>query len=257
MKYHNIISIYVLILLIQGPVNAEEILILSQPVPIISSSNPKIFPDSWLSERIDAQAEILLDKDEVDRSKHILNRAISKYPSHVINENLSAVYILHRLRFKGINAGGTNSKTNIYIVNRGSSKGFTDSWIEETFHNEFSSVLFREFHEYLKIEEWKDINKPTFQYGNSGVEALRTGKSSKIGETSFYEEGFLHQYATSTVENDFNSIAGKLFMGEKKFWSIVKQYDRIRRKVALAINFYNKLDPVLTEDYFYSLQATD
>jgi hypothetical protein len=256
MKYKSVILLLLTTLLL-FTINAEEIVIFSDPVQVLSSGDPEIFPASWLSDRINAQAEILESEDEIKRSKEILQIGIGKYPRKIITENISAVYILYTLKYFGITAGGTNSNRNIYLTNKGASAGYSDIWIEETFHNEFSSILLRNFATLQFQKHWTSINKTTFTYGTNGVDAIKNGESSKAGESSFYNEGFLHQYATSSYENDFNSIAGNLFMGKKDFWSVVDEYTLVSNKVALAIAFYNKLDPLFTYVYFRSLEKTD
>ena len=219
---------------------------------MITSSEPSIFPQAWLSRRINAESESL-HKSEVQRSRKILKKAVSKYPDRVLDSNLKVIYVLHKLKYCGINASGTNSKSNVYVVNRGSHQGYTDSWIEGTFHAEFSSILLRNSPQHLDKLAWKKQNLQPFKYGMSGVQAVKLGKSRQELDRSFHVKGFLHQYATSTVENDFNSIAEQLFLGNPRLWTAARKHQRINNKMMLVIAFYHKIDPRFSKSFFVNL----
>ena len=126
--------------LLHHRLGAAVTIIQESPVRVVTSSDPNIFPASWLSEGIKAQAGKLKDNQFV-RSKTILNRAQKKYPQDVLQKNLKTIYVLHRLVFSGISASGTNGGSNVYIANRGVHAGFTDQRLEKTFHAELSSLL--------------------------------------------------------------------------------------------------------------------
>ncbi len=222
------------------------------PVWIVTSSDPRIFPKRWRSAPFNAQAE-MLQEHEVERSRNILNKAIEKYPYLVLKMNLGLICILHRLEFSEITASGTNSRRHVYIANRGLNRGFTDSWVEGTFHAEFSSILLRNFFRYFDKESWERVNQNSFKYGKSGVEAIKRNEGRKTFDASLHEEGFLYEYAKSTLENDFNSIAAQLFLGDVRYWQIVGQYPRIKEKTDLVIAFYHNIDPEFDESFFRSI----
>ena len=222
------------------------------PVKIVTSSSQGIFPESWLSADICAEAEVL-HESEVERSKKILIKAMKKYPKRVLTNNLKTIYVLHTLKYSGISAGGTNSRIDVYIANRGIREGFTDSWIETTFHSEFSSILLRNFPQHLDNDAWRKANMESFKYGGSGVQAVKQNKSQQVFDASLHTEGFLYEYAKSTFEDDFNSIAEQLFLGNDCFWSVVDKFQRIKEKTDLVIAFYHKIDPGFSRSFFVSL----
>ena len=181
---------------------AAETVIQESPVRMVTSSDPNIFPASWLSEGIRARAERLQD-NQFTRTQTVLNRAQKKYPRDVLQRNLKTIYVLHRLVFSGISASGTNGGANVYIANRGVRAGFTDSRIEKTFHAELSSLLLGKHPQHLDAKAWREVNRTSFKYQKSGVTAVKKQRSSKTFDVSAYAKGFLHEYAQSTLENDF------------------------------------------------------
>jgi hypothetical protein len=184
-----------------------------------------------------------------------LNAALKKYPQRLIAANLKSIYVLHTLEYSGISASGTNSRGQVYLANRGSGEGFTDCWVERTFHAEFSSILLRNFPRHLDKARWEAVNGMAFKYGLSGVQAVREGKTRKSFDASLHPQGFLYQYAKSSLENDFNSIAEQLFLGDGRFWAVVTTHLRLRNKTDLAVEFYKRTDAAFNGPFFKSVRT--
>ncbi len=231
---------------------APQVVIQENPVRIVSSSSRDIFPASWLSADINAEAEPL-EESEIERSGKILNKATKKYPAQVLANNLDTIYVMGGLRYCGISAGGTNSTCDVYIVNEGWREGFTDSWIEGAFHHEFSSILLRNYPQYLDKDAWKKANVGSFKYGRDGVQAVKQNRTRTELDASLHAEGFLCEYGKAAFEEDVNSFAAQLFVGDSRFWSVVDKHPRIKDKTDLVVAFYHKIDPGFSESFFMSL----
>lgn len=215
------------------------------------SYDPSIFPESWRGGAIDGQGENIAP-EEISRTKPIMIKALKKYPVSVLDSNLKAVYFLKSMKFYNVGFGGTNSTDTLYLTDDGNAMGFTDSYLEQTFHHEFSSVLFRNYPSLLDTVEWKKANVPGFDYNDpeAGVGAIRKNQSSQDADTALCKKGFLTQYAYSSLENDVNTLAQNLFRPGAGFWTIVYHYRGIRKKVTLLIHFYHSINAVFTEQYF-------
>ena len=244
-----IVSFQLLATAVQGDQN----ILLTDPVTVSVSAGAEIFPKRWRSSTINANAEPLSDSEK-ERSVAILETAFTKYPKKILQENLDVVYVVKRLKYRGISAGGTNSRKRVYLANRGKSAGYTNVWVEGAFHAEFSSILLRNFPEFFDHDAWTNANGENFEYGFSGVDAVQQGKARKRFEKRFHEEGFLHQYAKSTLENDFNAISELLFTGNPRFWSVVDEHAKVRIKVEIAVQFYEQIDSSFSMKYFESLK---
>ncbi len=180
-----------LLLCLTSPwIAVAQTVILESPVRVVTSSDRSIFPESWLSPDINAEAEVL-QESQIEPSRRVLYKVMKKYPGHILARNLETIYVLHRLKYKGISASGTNSRRNVYVVNRGSRERYTDAWIERTFHAEFSSKLLRNFPQYLDNDVWKKANVESFKYGVSGVKSVKQKKALKMFDPSLHAEGFL------------------------------------------------------------------
>lgn len=218
-------------------------------IKIIFSAEGKIFPENWYEEKINAQATSL-DTTEYSRSEKIIKAALQKYPVELLKKNLRKIYILKDVTFYGQPFGGTNSTSNVYLSNNGINEGYTDFYLEQLFHKEFSSILLRNYKKNFKEEEWVKCNSTDFKYGNGGVQALKDNKDSENLDTELNKAGFINQYATSSIENDFNAFAGNLFLPKNEFIQAITDHNRLKKKRKIMMEFYSKLDNSLTEKYF-------
>ncbi|MDZ4795994.1 MAG: hypothetical protein SGI83_17065 [Bacteroidota bacterium] len=213
-----------------------------------------IFPESWQTAPISAKGEQIAAA-EVQRCKAVMVKALYKYPVNALAKELKIVYFLKSMTFYDVGYGGTNSTDALYLTNSGVSAGYTNLYLEQTFHHEYSSILYRNHPTFLNEEEWKKTNIAGFDYNDpeNGVGAIRNNESSQDLDTLLCKKGFLTQYSLSGLENDINTFAQNMFSPSENFWKIVDQYPRIKAKVKLLADFYNKVNPVFTDDYFKKL----
>lgn len=222
---------------------------------ILDQAGPDIFPKSWLTPPVSARAE-LLKVEQQQRSRRLVERALARYPAAVLRDNLRRVLVLGRLEYSGVPAGGTNSRTAVYVVNDGEPR-YTDLAIEGIIHAEFSSILLRNHPRILDREAWQKLNPPGFTYlGTGGVNAIRQQKASQKLDAVMHAEGFLHQYAKADLEDDFNSMAARLLVGDAALWRLMEEYPKLRAKAALVIGFYHHLDPAFTRERFLSFRQS-
>jgi hypothetical protein len=213
--------------------------------------NKDIFPLEWQKAPISAQAGEIAPA-EITRCKLITTKALTKYAPELLRQNLRAVYWLKKMSFYDVGYGGTNSSDALYLTNNGISMGYTDNYLEQTFHHEFSSILLRNYASLFDTAGWKEANARNFDYNDpeDGVGAIRNNASSQDLDTSLCKRGMLTQYAMSSLENDANTVAQNIFCPSPGFWDIVDRFPRIRRKVTILIRFYNKISPEFTEEAF-------
>ncbi len=220
------------------------------PELIFDRADLEIFPESWRSSKVNANAESL-DETGGQAAKAIVDRALAKYPPAVLCANMKKLYAVGRLEYSGVATGGTNSRDAVYVV---WNPKFPADKIEGNIHAEFSSILLRNHAPEFDQEAWLKLNPPGFTYRGTGVQAVRTRQASLRIDAVLNAEGFVNQYGQASMEEDFNSYAGRLWMGDAELWSAVEKYPKVKTKAGLAMAFYQKLDAVLTEEFFRSLR---
>lgn len=214
------------------------------------------FPAQWNAPEIAISATPLATS-EYDRTKYILEDALSKYPSKILGENLRETVVVQELGFSGVSASGTNSRDQIFLANGGVKKGFTAKWLERVFHSEFSSILLRNHYSDFRDDRWNSLNPESFEYGEGGIAAVKKGEVGRFFDSKLLKQGFLSQYATSSLENDFNAFAGFLWLGEEKLWDASEKHSAVAVKLKLTIDFYQSLDNSIDTDFFVGLATSE
>ena len=225
----------------------------SAPLIIVDDASQAIFPEVWRTSTVSASAEPLYQADQQECIE-IVEKALAKYPSAIVKANLKKVYVLGRLEYSGVVTGGTNSRSAVYIVKN---DRFSAEALERNFHAEFSSILLRNFPRNLDKAEWEQLNPSGFSYRSSGVQAIKDKQASLRLLDDLHEQGFLHEYAKASMEEDFNSYAARLFMGDAGLWKAVENHRKVRSKAELTVAFYEKLAASMNKEWFYNLRQSE
>lgn len=175
------------------------------------------------------------------------------YPLSFLTEQLKRIYVLDTLLDRGILIGGKANYEFQYILSmyRDSTPEYCHRKLLLTLHHEFSHNLQNKHWEQFPHKQWKKSSLK--KYGKGGHQAIKKGSSSQVFDTLLCAVGFLHEYAKSSANEDFASFAENLFLNNQEFWKLVEKYPLIKAKKDLAIQFYQSLDPIFTEDYFKHL----
>ena len=235
-----------------NPAWPAEHILARQPVLIVTTGDPAMFPKGWRGSPVEASATPI-PPERYERATAILTRALHKYPKNMLAKHLRKVYVVSNLRFSGIWATGTYADDVIYIQVGDEQKGPTANHIELDFHAEFSSILLQKYRREFNKEGWNAINPPGFHYGKGGVDAALHNKISEPDGPERYRRGFWHQYSESDIEEDFNAFAALLFAGGPDRWQNAIEYPRLHAKLQLTLNFYAKIDPAFTPAFFRHL----
>lgn len=177
---------------------------------------------------------------------------MNKYPATIASTNRKAVYVLGGLEYRGVATGGTNSRDAVYLVVR---NRYSSAVVERIFDAEFSRILLRNAPQLFDADRWRQINPPGSQYLGSGVEAVRRNEASNRLLPALHENGFLHDYSQAGIEEDFNSHAALLFMGDPAYWEAVERYPQVRVKAELTMDFYGRLDAAFSREFFPTLRG--
>lgn len=233
------------------PVSAQDTVI--GGIRVRFDTGRHMFPCHWVGEKTTDARAIPLNVSEIPRATGILTKAISKYPAGMVNHYLNRIYVSKSLQFYGYPYGGTYARKTLYLTLDETNPLNTDRFMEERFHHELSSILWKEHYRKLDLEKWASFNAPGFVYGEGGLNAIRSGIASMDVDPGYFAIGFINRYAMTEVEQDLNVIAQNLFTGGPGFWKIVDENERIRGKTMLLIAFYQMLDPMFSETYFRNI----
>jgi len=207
------------------------------------------FPEQWLEPPISAKA-CELGYDEIERFPMILESALSRYPIDMIKNHLRGIYLTKEIKFFNTSYGATSSTDIVYLNSKGKASGYTDEYIMSTLHHEIAHVLYYKY--VFPGKKWLACNPKGFKYkgiADGGREAIKKGKDSLLGAERFYRQGFLNEYATSSMEEDFCVFSEEILNNPKRFFILLKNYPIINKKFKIWLSFYNSVNNKFTMDY--------
>ena len=184
----------------------------------------------------------------LSRYPDILLNAFEKYTIDVIKNHLKVIQFAGKINEDGLDYGGTYDpfRKILYLVNSGS---IDDEKALSIIHHEFSSLLLTKHTP--SINQWTDHNPRDFKYlSDIQKDSLQPYiKASLDGFEKDYEKGFMNTYGQTDFENDFNEYSAMIFTHPQRFKKIMNQYPRVRGKFKVWLEFYQKIDPIFTEEY--------
>jgi dipeptidyl-peptidase 4 len=216
----------------------------------LDRASSDIFPESWRTPEINAQAEPLADSER-ERCRKIVERALTQYPPELLAATLKRIYCLGRLEYRGVTTGGTRSMSAIYVVCK---PAYASAAVERILHAEYSSVLFRNHRQHFDEKAWKAINPADFDYLGSGVQAVKNGQATRRADDATLAQGFIKEYAKASIEEDFNCHAAPLMVGDPVYWGMVAKHPKLKAKSDLVIGFYAKIHASFTPAKFQVLR---
>jgi hypothetical protein len=216
-------------------------------VPISADASPDIFPSRWLGSPTSARATALTP-EQFERGRALVATEMAEYSADLLSDHLDRVYVLGGLFALGSSIAGTNSRRCLYLQFYQLDPAWSASDLKQAFHHELSSVLLREHRDQFPLAEWEACNGRGHRY--EAVETETAWQDARQINQAMAAVGFVNNYCQTNLENDFNTVAARLFLREPEFKAAVERYPRLRQKVDLAIGFYHTLDPRYTPAYF-------
>ncbi len=217
---------------------------------IVCEAAPRIFPFAWRLPPAAFKAKSL-DPSKIEFAVSVVKEVLSHYPVNFLKKYLKTIYILNDITQEGISMGGTVWwwEGIVYItIDNGSME-----WLQEVLHHEIGHIVLLHPDSKFWGRDWSALNTPRFHYGKGGFEAIKANQQDTTPKSVHYTQGFVSQYAKSSVEEDFACISEGLMSGDKAFWAAVDKSPILAKKVAYAIKTYGSLDTAFTESYFRNL----
>lgn len=136
----------------------------------------------------------------------------------------------------------------VYLVDNHTNN---DTQAIHTFHHEFSSLLLKS-HSFW-VDPWTGHHLEGFKYFDNVYGNWKEGKIARnaVSDNYCYENGIVTDYGLTNFENDFNEYSAMIFTHPQKFKNIMNQYPRVRGKFKVWLAFYQKVDPIFTEEYLF------
>lgn len=227
-------------------------------VEIICAAEARMFPAEWYKPPISVTASAL-NSAEIARSVAFVKEALHRYPAAFVKMNLKKIYVVGSLRNYGVESGGlpTYERKALYLANAGFAAGYTESWFVRSINHEFAHLLAGNHPNEFAATNWEHLNPKYFHYGSGGADAIKNGNSNEVMTAAYLKQGFVSQYGTTAVEEDFATICEQLFTGDLVFRNMAAQNKGMRHKLQAVETFYHSLSPQFDNAYFQRLISAD
>lgn len=166
-----------------------------------------------------------------------IEESLATYPHGVVANLIDAILICGDLRFRSIPSGGTLGSTWIVLS---APRSLNDESILLTarlgLHHELSSIVYRRSPATQRA--WADLT-PT---GWRAVDTPEEGLARADDRAPDPASGFLSAYASTDLENDFNTYAERLFSQPAELRALAQKYSAVRAKLNVVLAAYEALD---------------
>ncbi len=198
------------------------------------------FPAAWLADPIDCGGAQIA-ASEMERAARLIDMFVAAYDAAFLQKNLTDIYLAGDLHCYGRAYGGTNSTSSIYIRVGSRAEGYTDRVLLATMHEEFSSILLRQYA--FPAGRWALFNGADYRYPDDSIEILDQAGVKAEPPAALLQRGFLSNYAASSFENDVNEYAGWMLVWPDRLCDFAAQYPAILHKAQLLSAFYLSIEP--------------
>ncbi len=179
--------------------------------------------------------------------------AISRYPAGFVQANLGEVILVKRIWIQCVPAAGTYHTDRVFLATESATRAFDPQYVQRVFHHEFSSVLLARHPAGIDSAGWRRLTDNGYHRHVPGW-SRAYGLMSNEPSAFWASRGFLHEYASFSFEEDFNSIAEVIWCGDGDAWSLIETSDVLSEKARLTVRFYASLDERITSEDFEQIR---
>ncbi len=201
----------------------------------IGSSDPTTFfapPFSRLDAIIPEAEFFPASASSLPESLTGVEDALAAYPPGFVASQIKAIFVAGKMYFDDMPAGGAYHNSWIIVAST------TDPMGEPNYnsalygvHHELSSFIYLK--SFVFIRSWAELMPEGWLDKMTYKEVL-----SSNNQPVDYQNGFLSNYATTTMENDFNTYAEFVFARSDELIELAKTYPMVAKKLRLFIDAY-------------------
>jgi len=220
---------------------------------------------SWTDSLSGAIVYLHIDKSELKHHKHrssskfeikeisekcyklvisTFQKAIRKYPTRIIEENVDRVYIYDQFDKNDAMMGTYIGRHGFFFKPRYEQSILDTLALERVIHHEISHRLHIFNMKLFDYDAWKKNND--LKYGE--IKSFDQKFNPEL-----YSKGFLHKYAVMNKLEDFTSFAEHIFINNPEFWEAIDTNEKLYIKFEMTCDFYESLDPKMTKEYFLEI----
>jgi len=189
-----------------------------------------------------------LPGDDRNAALGALNQAMAIYPPGFLDTILHRIVLAGRIEMWGTEVGGFFNNATIALNNNGATSTAGAVFLADSFHHELSSIVRNQV--LFNVSDWTSNNPPGFAYKSlADYKAILAERPSVEGDDALHAQGFVSRYGTTSLDNDWNTYAERVFGHGRSLAVLIHRFPRMRDKVHQLLDIYARLDPRF-EPYF-------
>ena len=178
----------------------------------------------------------------------LVGKAFAIYPTGFVPRMSKTIALASHIDVWKEDAGGLYHDHMIAVNFEGIDDPTTRPFDIDTVHHELSSIVRRQVT--FNVTSWESANPVGFSYMSlEGYKAVLSDAGSVDGTPALHRLGFISRYGETSLDNDWNTYAERVFGHGAEFAQWLIAEPALRAKTRILMGVYQSLDPRF-ESYF-------
>ncbi len=171
-----------------------------------------------------------------------LASAITRYPSGFIDKLVQRIALAGQITLWNTQVGGFFAANTIALNAHDVTTPGGQTFLADSFHHELSSIVRNQT--LFNVSDWTAANPPNFAYATTAVyKSILTQRPSVEGNDTLHTQGFVSLYGTTSLDNDWNTYAERVFGHPRDFAAQITHFPKMALKTRQLLDIYTKMDP--------------
>ena len=172
----------------------------------------------------------------------LVGKAFAVYPTGFVPRMLKTIALASHIDVWRRDAGGLYRDQMIAVNFEGINDPSTRPFDIDTVHHELSSIVRRQVT--FNVTSWESANPAGFSYmSREGYKAVLSDAGAVEGTPALHRLGFISHYGQTSLDNDWNTYAERVFGHGTEFAQWLIAEPALRAKTRILIDVYQSLDP--------------
>ncbi len=170
-----------------------------------------------------------------------LAAALAIYPPGFVDKRVAVIALAGQITLWNIQAGGFFVADTIALNAHDVTTPGGQTFLADSFHHELSSIIRNEA--LFNVTDWTAANPPNFSYASmDDYKKILAQRPPVEGDAALHAQGFVSLYGTTSLDNDWNTYAERVFGHAQTFAAEIAAFPRMRGKTRQLLDIYARLD---------------
>ncbi len=190
-----------------------------------------------------------LPSDTQQQAIKALTNAVVVYPPGFVDKLVKRIALAGQITLWNTEVGGFFVAGIIALNAHDISSPGGETFLADSFHHELSSIV-RE-HVLFNVSDWTASNPVGFNYTSlDDYKKVLVHRPPVEGDEALHAQGFVSLYGTTSLDNDWNTYAERVFGHPREFAAEIKRFPKMQSKTRQLLDIYSKSEPRL--DAFFT-----